>query len=391
MVEIKEYTPLIYNLDKLEKFSLSLKDTVCPPFDTISSSLHRVLLKKKYNFVNLELPKGKTTKKYEDAKKILSLWKKNKIVIKENLPCFYIYEHKFYYPDNSGKSFTRLGVFCLVRIDKDYKNILPHEYTNPKPLEDRKKLLSTVNIQTSAPFFLVDDPNKELYETLKLSLKQQYLWTYFKDEKSSEHKIYKVVATTNIAKKMKEIVKQKKFFIADGHHRYKVTSEYLSSIGQEYLMGYICSIEDEGVLILPTHRVVIGKHIIEEIKKYFELIEWDGRSDVDTVIYYNGTFNVLRPKIKLVNLPKVVSKQPYFILDKVLTELEGEQIRQQIFYTHDLKEAVYYADRYNSCAFIMNSVKKNEFIDIIKNGYKFPPKSTYFYPKVISGINFYEI
>jgi uncharacterized protein (DUF1015 family) len=385
MTEIKEFQPLVYNLEKLNKLKIDFKDVVCPPYDVISPQQHRVLLRKKYNFVNLELPKGTTNKKYGNAKKILSLWKKNKVVVKEEIPSVYIYQQVFEYPKNSGKFYTRYGMFCLVKADPEYKTILPHELTKPKPLEDRTKLLNTIGVQTSAPFFVVEDEEKKFFELLKKLAKEKYKIISFTDEENIQHSLYRIVKGIKELEEIKKFLQKKFLIIADGHHRYKVTIEYLKKIKHKFLMGYICSSSDEGLLILPTHRALPEIHIYEELKKYFEFVEWDGKSEVKILFYKNGEFKVMKPKLK-----KFVKEQPYFLLDKILCELEGEQIRQQMFYHQEMKEVINFADKFNGCAFILPPVGKDEFVKIVKERKVFPPKSTYFYPKVMSGLMFYD-
>jgi|GEM_PF-1345997 len=385
MIQIKEFQPLVYNLEKLSKLKIEFKDVVCPPYDVISPQQHRVLLRKKYNFVNLELPKGTTNKKYTYAKRLLSLWKKNKIVIKEEIPSVYLYQQKFEYPPNSGKFYTRYGIFCLVEADAEYKKILPHEQVKPKPIEERTKLINTLGVQTSPPFFIVEDDDKKFYELLQNFAKPKYKILEFVDEEKNENVLFRIVKGEKGLKEIKNLLQKKLLFIADGHHRYKVTVEYLKKIGGKYLMGYICSFSDEGLLILPTHRALPQSHIYEELKKYFEFGEWDGKSDVKLLFYKNGEFKIVIPKSK-----KFVKEQPYFLLDKILCELEGEQIRQQLFYHQEMKEVINFADKFNGCAFILPPVRKDEFVNIVKKGMVFPPKSTYFYPKVISGLMFYD-
>lgn len=384
MVEIKEFQPLVYNKDKLDKLGIEFKDIICPPYDIISPQQHKSLLRKKYNFVHLELPKGGQKEKYKNAKKTLSVWRRNKILVKEEHASVYVYEHKFTYPENSNNEYKRIGLFCLIKADPDYETIIPHEQTKPKPLEERSLLINTINIQTSAPFFLVE--SKEFFEILCRLAKKKFLILDFKDETGNVHKLYRIPQGVAEVKKIKNVVKEKKLYIADGHHRYKVTCEYLNKTGKEFLFGYIASVEDEGLLILPTHRALPGKHIIEGLKKYFDFTDWDGKSQVEIVLYSSGEFKVLKLKHK----QKFKEDNPYFVLNNVLKELEGEQITQHIFYHNEIKEVLSFADKYNGCAFIMPPVTKKEFVSILKKRLIFPPKTTYFYPKVYCGMLTYD-
>ncbi|MCS7151010.1 MAG: DUF1015 domain-containing protein [Endomicrobia bacterium] len=386
MVEILEFQPLIYNTEKISRQRIEFKDLICPPYDVISPAQHKSLLRKKYNFVNLELPKGSGKIKYKNARKTLTVWKRSKVLVKDEHPSIYVYEHTFKYPEDSQKVYKRTGIFCLVKADYSYEKILPHEQTKPKPLEDRMYLIKTLGVQTSPPFFLVEDSDKEFTNILSGLKKTKYLVLSFKDELGCEHKLYRVIEGIPEVNKIKNYIKQKPLYIADGHHRYKVTCEYLKEINQEFLFGYICSLEDEGLLILPTHRALAEKHIIDGVRKFFEFTDWDGKSKIDIVLYICGEFKVLKLKPQY----RFSEKNPYFLLDKILLQLEGEQIRQHIFYHNDLKEVISFADKYGGCAFIMPPVSKEEFVRIIKKRIIFPPKSTYFFPKVPCGLLVFE-
>ncbi len=390
MVEIKEFQPLIYNLEKLKKLRVEFKDIICPPYDVISPQQHRSLLRKKYNFVHLEFPK-EDKKNYQKAKIKLSLWKRKKILLKEEHPSIYIYQHKFEYPKNSNNWYTRTGIFCLIKADLTYETILPHEHTKPKPLENRAKLLATLNIQTSSPFFIVEDKKNELQKIISKLLKPQYLVLSFTDYENQQHKLYRIVKGVKGISELKTFFEKQKLYIADGHHRYKVTTEYLKSIKKNFLMGYICPSSDDGLTILPTHRAVQTAHTLEEIKKYFEFTEWDGKSEVSIVVYHKGEFKVASLKKEYQKIYKDILDNPYFLLDKILCEVEGEKIRYEMFYHQEIREVVSFADKYNGVAFIMESVKKERFFEVVNKKMIFPPKSTYFYPKVPAGLLCYEL
>ncbi len=388
MVEIKEFKPILYNKEKLEKLNIEFKDIICPPYDVISEQQYKSLIRKKYNFVNLELPKGKENKKYQNAKKFLSNLKRYKILIKQSAPSIYIYQHKFSYPEGSNKYYTRTGIFCLIKSDPEYKTILPHEQTKPKPLQDRLNLISTLNLQTSAPFFLVEDKDKKFYNKLLELANKKNLILSFKDDKSEEHKIYRVIVGTKEFIWIKRFFKKEILFIADGHHRYKVTSEYLKNIDKNYLMGYICSFSDDGLLILPTHRAVLGKYVLEEVKNYFDISLWDGKTKPKILFYHNGEFKILNLKTNLKNSDKTLKNLEYVVLNETVFK---NLSKEQIFYHQEMKEVINFADKYNGFAFILPAVTKDEFIKVVKKSLVFPPKTTYFYPKVISGLFCYDL
>ncbi len=412
MVEIKEFCALHYNIDKLKKQGLSLSEVICPPYDVISSELQHKLLKQKYNFVNLELPRAvKGKSKYISAKQKLVSWKRNKIVVKDSIPAIYLLQENFFYPPlpldkntsvkSSVKQYTRTGLFCIVKLDPEYKTILPHEHTKPKPVEDRLELIKTLKVQTSAVFCLVPDKDKKFLNWIQKIVSQLKPIVIFKDSANTEHKIYKLVSKEKIDT-IKKFFKNKKLIIADGHHRYKTAllyhkylldqkktkSSQIELLNSQYFMAYICSLSDDGLLILPTHRAVAGKFIEDSIHQYFDLHDWDGKELVKLVLYHKGEFKVMRIKHKLkLNLPPLIKDTPSVILNETVLK---NVPKEQIFYHYDMKETISWADKYQGYAFLLEPISKEVFQQAVLNSYIFPPKTTYFYPKIMAGELFFD-
>ncbi len=423
MVKIKEFCAIRYNNEKLKKLNLSYNELVCPPYDVISEDMYKQLSRQKYNFVHFELPTGIKNlgdKKYNNVKKKLSLWKKNKVLLQDDTAKIYIYEHTFCYPPIEDskkeirlvkqssssviKNYKRIGLFCLVEIEPEYKNIIPHEQTKPKPVEDRLNLLKTLNVQTSAVFCLVEDSKKVLNKMLKSVTANSKPIFLFNDDIGGTHKFFSLVSKEKIDF-VKKFFVTKNLLIADGHHRYKTACTYLNELqtknfepktknkdileNAKYFMSYICPLSDEGLLILPTHRAVAGKYIQQHIDKYFNLKPWNGKEQVKLVVYHNGEFKVaslkdrksLKLKIKNVDIPAVL------LNETVLKDVPKEQI----FYHQHINEVVSWADKYSGYAFLLEPLSKEKFYEITSTKILLPAKTTYFYPKVLSGLCEYSL
>jgi uncharacterized protein (DUF1015 family) len=430
MVEIKEFCAIRYNKEKVKKLGIEFENLVCPPYDVISDQMYKMLAKHKYNFVHFELPfgiKNLGNKKYDKVKKVLTLWKKNKIFVQDNIPAIYVYEHTFCYPPATSvqatfdkksktvkpltsevKKYVRTGLFCITKIDPQYETILPHEQTKPKPIEDRLHLLETLNMQTSPVFCLVEDDKKVLNKTLEKIVTNTTPTVVFNDNLGGVHKFYKVVSKEKIGF-IKKFFLDKKLFIADGHHRYKTACEYLNRLhslpatghklkiknkqiieNAEYFMTYICPLSDDGLLILPTHRAVVGKYIKDYIDKFFDLLPWDGKSKIELGLYHNGEFKIMVPKKIVANskLKVEIMKIPYVLLNEtVLKDIPKEQI----FYHQEIQEVICWAQKYGGYAFLLPPLSKDKFKFVVENKFLLPPKTTYFYPKVISGLCAYSL
>ncbi len=400
MVEIKEFSGIRYNFVKLKKQNISLGELVCPPYDIISVELYKKLAKQKYNFVHLEFPEGKivcSKKIFNETKKLFTSWLKSKILVQSKIPSVYISEEIFVYPAGSQNVYKRYGIYCIVKIDPEYKEILPHEETKQKPVEYRLELLKILLTQTSPVFFLVLD-NGELSKQIKkyINILGDKPDINFKDIFGTEHKIWSIIGNKYITE-LKKFFENKKLVIADGHHRYRTAVEFYREVSNTkrnkfvnkksvienagYVFGYICSVIDDGLLILPTHRSVAGKHLKNVIEKNFDLTPWDGKSQVKLVLYDSGEFKVMLPKkrLKITDYSSQISS--VLLEETVLKDVPKEQI----FYHQDMKEVISYADKYNGYAFLVEPVSKEQFKNIVSKKIVLPPKSTYFYPKVMAG------
>ncbi|MFQ3675457.1 MAG: DUF1015 domain-containing protein, partial [Endomicrobiia bacterium] len=302
------------------------------------------------------------------------------------------------------KKYVRRGFFCIAKIDPEYKTILPHEQTKPKPVEDRLNLLKMLNLQTSPVFCLVEDDKKLLNKTLEKITKSFTPVIMFNDTEGGEHKLYNIVSKEKIDF-IKNFFIDKKLFIADGHHRYKTACAYLNELQNpdhtlkiknkqiienvKYFMTYICPLSDDGLLILPTHRAVAGKFVKQHIDKYFILKPWDGKSVVEIVVYHNGEFKVMIPKKSKITDSKLqINKIPYVILNETVLK---DVPKEQIFYHQEIQEVVCWAQKYSGYAFLLQPLSKEKFQSVVKENFLLPPKTTYFYPKVISGLCEYDL
>ncbi|MCD6489845.1 MAG: DUF1015 domain-containing protein, partial [Thermodesulfobacterium sp.] len=206
-----------YNPEKVK-----IEKVVAPPYDIVSKEeIRKFKIKSPYNIFHLELPED-----YKKAKDLLESWINSEILIKDKTPGIYFYELKFSY---QNRNFIRKGFILLVKLSSfEEEKIFPHEQTYSKITDDRFKLLKTTHFQFSQVFALYEDP---LLETLK-AVDKNKKFLYRIQFGYEEHKIYKI-SDKKLIKNLLEVLKSKKFYIADGHHRYKTAlrfKEYMESI-----------------------------------------------------------------------------------------------------------------------------------------------------------------
>lgn len=424
MAVIKAFKGMRYSKNAGE-----IKELCCPPYDIISDSQREEYLKKNpNNIIRLELPKGKNP--YKDAADILKMWQENGILIKEEKPAVYIYEEEFT-AYNKRKGIK--GIIVRVKLEEFSKGIiLPHEFTLSKAKVDRFNLMKATNCNFSQIYALYMDETHTTLNTIDKH-SQDKADLEFTDNDNVTHRLWIITDEGVIAKLVSDFT-DRKLYIADGHHRYETALNYrnycrekgISKEGdsQDYQMIYLVDMEHPGLVVFPTHRLVRDlesfnkESILNECKEYFEIEE---KTDVENmereldVLYKQGkkafgffcggknwvllTLKDFTPIIKLLpNLSKASQELDVTVLHTLILEkifkIDKENMANQInlTYTKYFEEAI---EGVNSgkfqCAFILNPTRVTEIRDVALAGEKMPQKSTYFYPKMITGLVMNEL
>lgn len=423
MPKIKPFKALRFN-QKL----VSLKNVVAPPYDVISEKYQTELYNRdKFNIVRLIL--GNEVDRYSSSANYLNNWKKEEILIKDEKEGFYLLVQTFKSLD--GKLVKRKGIIALCKIEEfENKIILPHEKTLSKPKEDRLKLLHSTRTNLDQIFGLYSDESllaEKIYE--KYLSQKPILEVNFENVLNQIWKI----ENENDINSLTELLKSKQVLIADGHHRYETSLDYRNSQrgintnynGEEiynYVVMFFTNMNDEGLVIFPTHRVVHSlpdfnwQKLQNSISLYFEIIDFPSLQGLEANLKKNSkhTFGIIvgseNPykllKIKnlallnsfnSLNLPKELFELDVTILHTViLDKLMGISVAAQ-----EKKIYIRYIQKIEECekevtsneaqiAFLMNSTKIDEVKNISQKGFTMPQKSTYFYPKLISGLLLHE-
>jgi uncharacterized protein (DUF1015 family) len=416
MPEIKPFRGIIYNKN------LPIEKVVAPPYDVISEK-ERDELYDLHEFNVIRLILNRDADRYERAKKIFDDWLKNNVLVEQNEEAIYIYEQKF---EIDGELYERIGIICLMKLEEFGKgDIFPHEKTFPKPKEDRFNLLKSTNAQFDHIFGIYSDPQfklEKLIDEFKPSL------PLFNFEFPSGGKVWHYLYEIKNAKffeKVGEIFENLQIFIADGHHRYEtglMFRDYIASLHKgdypssyDYILTYLTNMEAEGLVILPTHRIISNvdkvelKHKFnsEKISAQFEIIKTNSSQDfkkhfpiknfqkgVFGVCLDRDDFLILKMKNKdMINLvlsndlPEPVKSLDVTILHEFIFNLLGLNTSEiKLSYTHNLDEALKLSEEVDKVAFILNPPSINDVRSVSLSGATMPQKSTYFYPKLLSGI-----
>lgn len=420
MAEIKGYKGLRFNCEKAGK----IEELVCPPYDIISDQQREEYIKTNpHNIIRLELPKGDD--KYNKAAEILKDWLEKGILVKEDKPAIYIYEEEF---TAYGERKAIKGIICRVKLEEFSKGIiLPHEFTLSKAKEDRLNLMKATNCNFSQIYSLYMDGGKNTLGKID-SLSKSEPDIQLQDNDNVTHRMWIIKDEKAIADICSDFT-DRKLYIADGHHRYETALNYRNYLREQglakegdacdYQMMMLVDMEHPGLVVFPTHRLVRNldsfnaERVIDGCKEYFDVTE---HSDINTIestlmeLYNQGkkayafycggsSYKLLVLKdtniIKklLPNASTATQQLDVTILHTLILEkifgIDAENMAKQInlTYTKIFDEAISPVQQGNSqCAFILNPTRVSEIREVASNGEKMPQKSTYFYPKMITGL-----
>lgn len=424
MVEVKPLNAIVYNQDKV-----NMTDVIAPPYDVILDDYREELYKRSdYNIVKLILAKGSkdlsdANNRYDEAAKNFRAWLEAKVLVKLEKPCILYLLQK--YTTEDGRNITRKGFIARNKIeDFSTKNILPHEFTMGGPKEDRLNLTKKCEANFSQIFMVYSDAEKQIENAVDFSGKPFIDVT---DDQGVQNIVYKIDDEKTLAL-IEKVMADKTLLIADGHHRYETALNY-SKINTnpeaQYVMSYFTNLDDENLLVFPTHRIItkwIEPYVLlEKVKKYFDVtdFEFNGQNKNDIKAKFLKAIEDANSKqismglyMKNVNkfylltlrenvdgileefeVPDVLKKLDLTVLHKVLITKEfgytqDEQMAQDgIKYIKQESEAFDLIDMGEAeASFIMAYPKIKDIKEISEAGYRMPQKSTYFYPKLLSGI-----
>jgi uncharacterized protein (DUF1015 family) len=395
---------------------------ICPPYDVISAQEREEWVRRSpYNVIQLELPSGEDQEKYPHASRILARWRDQGVLQLDRLPSYYVLESTFRTQDPfaPGTRMKRYGVLTALHLETPRKGaVKPHEKTLPKAKEDRLNLLNALNSNVSPIFGLFFDKKKEWKKWLSKVTKLKPL-AFGKENDNLSHRMWKVDQPA-LQKSLTGLLKGKDLYIADGHHRYEVSWAYKESrlnkepnadlgTGWNYVMAYVCPMEESGLLMLPTHRLIKSswkkeeweKHLsglfsVTPVKNSAALIKalLHGKGRRLGWAHQNGfALLTLRTDISLErclqNRPAALRDLDVVLLhDMALCESSpvSDLANKEVIYTRDVKLLCDQVKKDSSwTGFLVASSGVSSLARVASANEVMPPKSTYFYPKVPTG------
>jgi len=417
LAEVFEFRGVRYNPEKIRRMA----DVLCPPYDVISPSEQQALYdKNEYNMVRLEHGldmKGdnERTNKYVRARDTMNQWLKEGILLQDSVPNYYVHEHIFEIGQSKKR---RLELYACVRLEPwERKVVFPHEFTMQKAKEDRLSLMKACAANFSPIFGLYEDPGGKINQLVVNRVKATPTYNF---EYGDSHKFW-AVNEPEFVQRAGHFLITKSIYIADGHHRYETALAYrdyrrqMDPHGSEaasynYVMMALVSFSDPGIVILPIHRLVhgISASAIERFKKelveYFEIHESDSGPIFDSRpgnirIYGLDKGSVINltllPKIKVNDFLENKRSQEYGKLDvSVVQHIICEKLlglpagdTDKLAYTPSGESACRLVDggQYQF-AILLNTIPVTTIKAIADANDRMPRKSTFFYPKLPTGL-----
>ena len=427
MIRIAPFRALCYSHKKVK----DLSKVIAPPYDVISKDEQDKLYKKSaYNFVRLDL--NQEADSYNAVAQLFAEWQNQGVLERDEAPAIYFCAHRFKL--NSGEQKSRLGFFALTELqDFSTGSIRPHEKTLDAPKEDRLKLMLASNAQLSPIFVLYTQPKQTINRILSVAVEGMTPFIETELDNGDELKLWRVIDPDVIEKLQREMAEQI-LLIADGHHRYEATLRYRDQLrsvhgagtGNEaynFILTYFANIDDDNVVILPTHRLVRGfthkpfLELEEALQTYFYVEQHpktpEGKASflkafknaakkhrvIGASFKRDPRYLILRLKNKrtMQRLAKDlsaplreldVSTLHVLIIEHILGMSPEDQVNgATIRYSQDEELVLQALEKEDyQAAFILAATKKDEIQAIVAANETMPQKSTYFFPKLSSGL-----
>jgi uncharacterized protein (DUF1015 family) len=394
----------------------SLADVTAPPYDVIDAEQRAALLARSpHNIVAIDLPRGEPDP-YAAAANLLETWQLQGALVRDSAPAIWAHSQDYTGPD--GRRLTRRGFYCRVRIEEyGPGRVRPHERTHPGPKEDRLRLTRATRTNVSPIFSLYSDPTQAAWAALE-PFSAQPPWGEVIDGQDTTHLLWRVTDQRAIAA-VQAATREAELLIADGHHRYETMQAYAREVGGEgehrYILMCLVALEDPGLTVFPTHRLIGGldedrrQMLRRALERDFDITEVPSEQIAPPpgegplqLGYIDGHHDrALRLTLKdqaIADTALPGRSEAYRRLDTGVLEalllkgalgLDDEDIShlRGLFYARSTEEALQLvrAGDYDA-AFFMRPTPIAQVGDVAAAGENMPPKSTFFFPKLLTGL-----
>lgn len=426
MVDVVPFNGLLFNQAKTG----SLERVTSPPYDVISSTQQEALYEKSpYNIVRLIFGKefsgdDEKSNRYARAARLFRQWLDEGVLIRDEKPGFYIYSQEY---EVHGKPVRRLGFFARIKLeDFSAGNICPHEFTLAKAKKDRALLLQACHANFSPIFGLFSDPEGTIDRNLEECANQEPIAII--NEDAVVHRFWRLQDAKTVSF-LSESFKGKKVYIADGHHRYETALAFHKERGSEvkdseHVMMFLTNLDSPSLIIHPIHRQIHcpfpfrREDFLSHLCNFFQIeplpngtdadkiraiLEEEGKKGIVCAVYLREGPNRLLllkledtrhiiPYLDADDAPELQVldvAQLHMLVIKPALKIDTRDPKNQfdITYTIHIEEGIKAVNTGGAdLAFFMNATRIEQVRSLAEKGIRLPQKSTYFYPKLLSGL-----
>ena len=418
MPEIRPFKGLRYNPETAG----DMGGIICPPYDIIPPSMQQELYdSSEYNAVRLELPKEDDP--YGTAAERLAQWMQEGALMQDDEPALYPYFQT--YTDPEGNTYTRKGFFCALRLHEfSEKKVLPHERTLSGPKKDRLNLFKRTRANISSIFGLYADEELQADRAIE-EFADNHEPVVDAAFQGVRNRLWKMT-DPDIVATVQQVLLDRQVYIADGHHRYETGVNYRNLRAEEnpshtgdepynFILIYLANIFDEGLIIFPLHRMVHSleqfspEGLIETLSTNFEVKPLGGREDLKLYLEGESSSHVYgvvtsggvwgmrlkNPPATLLgdSVPSPLLQLSVVVLHELILQrmlgITPEAMRSQanLVYEEDDRKVFDAVENGGiQVGFIVKPTTVQQVRDISQAGEVMPQKSTYFYPKIMTGL-----
>jgi len=406
-----------------ERLADNIEALTSPLFDVVSSKQREALYNRPFNSIHLSVPLGGNPSL--QAQQLLEEWKQKEVIVQDQIPGIYVYYQYFKFPGQEQES-CRKGFIAQIRAyDWEEGVVLRHENTIAKAVNDRIDLLRATQFQPSPTHGLYEDAMQVLEPLMDAAIEDPI---YELEDYQGVREVLAVIQDVPTINQFLQVMAGKKIILADGHHRYEGAIVYRKEMersnpehsgmeGYNFHMMYFTNALTNNLRILPTHRLfnqihIEEKEIVARLSTDFIVKKLDDVEEISELILqkqwaFGLVFSENAYKIRLkpekilemeLDIPNVLKDVDlmvlhYFFIDKVLgIPMEEQRFSEHIEYERNMHRCLSKVETgLASFAVITKDVSMKQVLEVCKSGYTMPQKSTYFYPKALSGLLFGSI
>lgn len=422
MVMLRPFKALRYNPDVVG----DLSKVVAPPYDVISEA-HRDALYERdpHNVIRLEL--GREADRYASAAKHIQEWLDQHVLLADDAPLLAYYTETFRLADGTEKE--RSGVFGTVRVEPFATGqIRPHERTFSRAKEDRMLLLRATRTNLS-PIFGLFAGTPDLLQPAQAVSRSTSPDIDIRDEYDWRHRVW-FIRDPKLQADLAAAVASETVYIADGHHRYETALSYSEqrnagggdpNAGHNFVLMYLTSMRESGLVVLPTHRLfrrlpLSARELLSKLQAHFRLVEF-GRGDAEGLTRFMG--NTAAPSFGIAlaghdrlvaavlddpkpfdqfapDIPPALRRLDVTVLDSLVVrgilgiDPPTAEAAGDLRYSHHDADAFKAVEQGGAASFLMNPPKLDDVVRVCQAGEVMPQKSTYFFPKLTTGLLFHR-